>query len=60
MNYCIVDIPGEPAFDSYNGRWQWVKVVYENGHSKRKYYHLDCDCITDDDGRCILCQARAF
>ncbi len=60
MDYRIDDIPGEPVSDQINGRWQWVQVTYTNGHRERKYFHVDCDCLTDDEGRCIMCTARAF
>ena len=60
MDYNITDIPGEPISETATGRWQWVQLTYVNGQRERKYYHVDCDCISDDDGRCILCKARAF
>lgn len=59
--YSIHDLRGEHVVSTDTGRWQWVSIHRPNGsvHSHR-YYHLDCDAVTDNDGRCLLCKARPW
>lgn len=60
-SYLLYPLRGEHAVKTDTGRWQWMSVHDLNGrvHSHR-YYHLDCDCVTDDDGRCLLCHAKPW
>ena len=51
----VDEIPGEVRIKTYTGRWDYVEVKYGDGHTDRRYYHVDCDCITTDDGCCLLC-----
>lgn len=59
-DYNIVDIQGEPRVNSQTrGRWDFVRMVHpKSGRTiDRRYYHVDCDCITNREGHCILCGA---
>jgi len=51
----IVDVPSEPRVEYLGQRWDYVRVVYEDGSSDRRYFHVDCDAITGDDARCVMC-----
>ena len=51
----IQDIEKEPRVEAYGQRWDYVTVVYSDRTSDRRYFHVDCDCITGDDARCVMC-----
>jgi len=56
----IYDLPGEEVTKLCRGsRWQYVGVRCRNGERKHTYYHLNCDCLTDDNGHCLLCSQSA-
>jgi hypothetical protein len=56
------EIPGDGVIRLADGtRWQYMSI--RDWHTCRpitqRYYHLDCDAMTDQDGRCVLCCRKA-
>lgn len=65
-------VKGEERIKTFTGRWEYVEVTaretvlvrdrfdhWQSTHNYRTYYHVDCDCIVDNDQCCILCGARS-
>jgi len=55
MDYRVEDIDNEPRIEVQGQRWDYVKVIYEDDSVERKYFHVDCDSLTDNTGRCMMC-----
>ena len=58
MDYRIEDIDNEPRIEVQGQRWDYVKVIYEDGSIERKYYHVDCDSLTGDNAQCMMCGTK--
>ena len=59
LDYRIEDIDNEPRVNMNGQRWDYVRLVYTDGTIERTYYHVDCDSIVGDDGRCIMCHSNS-
>lgn len=52
--YEVASLKGE-VVTKFNGqRWEYCKMTTPAGDTKR-YYHVDCDSVTDNKGFCLMC-----
>jgi len=48
----LIPVENEPIIEYDGQRWEYV---FDTEEKKHYYLHKNCDCLTDDQGYCLLC-----